>query len=68
VLRRFEDVLDDHPVWSSRPYKVFPYSPDDVRHVVAYIENNPIKEGLAEQRWPFVKTYDGFPSPGDHAT
>ena len=39
-LRLFADVAAKHPVWSQRPYKVFLYTPDDVRRVVAYIENN----------------------------
>ncbi len=61
VLRRFPDVPADHPVWSARPYKVFLYVPDDVRRVVAYITNNPIKERLGPQTWSFVKPYDGWP-------
>ena len=35
--------------------------PEDVRRVVAYIEGNPRKHGLAPQVWGFVKPYDGFP-------
>lgn len=40
-LRRFANVPADHPIWSSRPYKVFLRAPDDVRRVVGYILNNP---------------------------
>lgn len=58
----FADVPDDHPVWSERPYSVFLYTPDDVRRVNRYIEQNPEKEGLAPQLWPFVAPYDGWPS------
>lgn len=61
TLRLFADTPDDHPVWSSRPYKVFLYTPDDARRVVAYIEGNPVKEGLSPQVWSFIKPYDGFP-------
>jgi len=57
----FANVPPAHPVWSERPYKVFLYTPDDVRRVVEYIEQNPIKEGLAQQCWPFVTRYDGWP-------
>ncbi|MCY2962595.1 MAG: hypothetical protein NT069_02910 [Planctomycetota bacterium] len=60
-LRLFADVPSTHPVWSERPYKVFLYTPDDVRRVVAYIEQNPVKEGLPPERWPFVTEYDGWP-------
>lgn len=42
-LRLFADVANDHPIWSDRPYKVFLYTPADVRRVIAYIENNPPK-------------------------
>ncbi len=60
-LRLFADVDDDHPVWSTRPYKVFLYAPDDVHRVIRYIEENPEKEGLAAQMWDFVVAYDGWP-------
>lgn len=60
-LRLFADVADDHPVWSNRPYKVFLYDGGDVRRVMAYIEENPVKEALGAQRWAFVREYDGFP-------
>jgi REP element-mobilizing transposase RayT len=50
-----------HPVWSSRPYAVFLNSPDEVLSRVKYIRENPMKEGLAEQKWDFVKPYDGWP-------
>jgi len=61
ALRRLADVLDDHPVWSSRPYRVFLHTPDDVRRVLAYIADNPLKERLAPQSWSFVRPYDGWP-------
>lgn len=60
-LRRLADVASDHPVWSNRPYKVYLTSVDDVRRVVAYIEQNPAKEGLAAQSWPFVTAYNNWP-------
>lgn len=61
ALRALGDVADDHPVWSPRPYKVFLYTPDDVRRVIAYIEANPATERLAPQNWSFVTPYDGWP-------
>jgi REP element-mobilizing transposase RayT len=60
-LRLFATVPPNHPVWSTRPYKVFLYTPDDVRRVIAYIEDNPRKDNLIEQHWPFVTLYDGWP-------
>lgn len=63
TLRRLGLVAPEHPVWSARPYKVFLYTPDDVRRVVAYIERNPERERLAPQGWSFVQAYDGWPHP-----
>ena len=60
-LRLFVDIPPAHPVWSERPYKVFLYTPEDVRRIIAYIEQNPGKVGLAVQRWPCITRYDGWP-------
>lgn len=56
-----DEVDDNHPVWSDRPYKVFLYTPEDVRRIVKYTVQNPIKEGLPAQKWSFVKEYDNWP-------
>lgn len=61
ALRKSSEVPDDHPIWADRPYKRFLYTPEDIRRVIAYIERNPIKEGLGPQKWPFVVPYDGWP-------
>jgi REP element-mobilizing transposase RayT len=61
AVRRFADVPPDHPVWSDRPYKIFLDTPADVERVVRYIAENPAKEGLPAQQWPFVVAYDGWP-------
>src|SRR5438105_3071889 len=34
-LRLFADVPGAHPIWSERPYKVYLYTPDDMRRVIA---------------------------------
>ena len=49
-----------HPVWGGPGWKVFLYSVDDIRRVIRYVEENPIKIGLPLQRWDFVKQYDGW--------
>ena len=67
ALGAFSDVPKGHPIWSSRPYKVFLYTPEDVRRVIAYIEHNSPREGLAPQRWGFVTPYDGWPHPKEAA-
>jgi REP element-mobilizing transposase RayT len=56
-----EAVDPRHPIWSSRPYKVFLDTPQAVYDEVGYIWKNPMKEGLPEQRWDFVQPYNGWP-------
>ena len=50
-----------HPIWSSRPYKVFRRTPEAVRACVKYVEENPAKEGLAPQCYPFAQAYNNWP-------
>ena len=42
-------------MWSSRPYKVFLYKPEEVVGRIDYVNDNPVKEGLPRQNWDFVK-------------
>lgn len=49
-----------HPVWGGPGWKVFLNTRRDMERIVAYICNNPIKQGLPEQRWSFVRQYDGW--------
>lgn len=51
---------NDHPVWGGPGWKVFLETADDIRRVVTYIENNPIKSRRPPQNWEFVKPYDGW--------
>jgi REP element-mobilizing transposase RayT len=60
-LREFPDIGPVHPVWSSRPYKVFCHSTQAIRAEIEYIENNPLNSRLPSQEWPFVVAYDGLP-------
>jgi hypothetical protein len=57
AMRKAELVPPDHPVWSHRPYKVFLHDVDDVNGRIAYVEDNPGKEGLARQYWDCVQDY-----------
>ena len=59
VLRLGERIAD-HPVWGGPGWKVYLDSRDDIVRTVRYIENNPRKDGLPAQTWPFVKKYDGW--------
>jgi REP element-mobilizing transposase RayT len=49
-----------HPVWGGPGWKVFLNTRRDFERVVQYIRDNPVKAGRAEQRWEFVKEYDGW--------
>lgn len=51
----------EHPVWGNGPgWKRFLYTEADIRGVIRYIEQNPVKAGRPVQLWPFVKVYDGW--------
>jgi REP element-mobilizing transposase RayT len=41
-------------VWAQDFWKVFLYSEQDIREKIAYVEDNPVKEGKRPQRWRFV--------------
>jgi hypothetical protein len=41
-------------------WKVFLESSDDIRRVIRYIEENPIKARRPRQIWKFVTEYDGW--------
>jgi REP element-mobilizing transposase RayT len=57
-----------HPTWTAGDgWNVFLEHPDDARRVIGYIERNPIKIGLPEQNWAFVKPYDNWPLHEGHS-
>lgn len=60
-LRFPQEISVHHPVISSRPYDVYLYTPRDVRARIAYVEQNPIRDGLSAQRFDFVTPYNGWP-------
>src|SRR6185295_1246451 len=39
----------EHPVWGGPGWKVFQYTQDDMRRIVRYIEENPVKAGRPPQ-------------------
>ena len=43
--------------WVRKGWKVFLDDPQDVLRAIAYVEMNPIKEGLRPQHWSFVEPY-----------
>jgi REP element-mobilizing transposase RayT len=54
-------VSPDHPVWTKNGRKVYLNTPAEVRQQNAYVERNPLKEGLPRQEWPCVVSYDNWP-------
>ena len=56
----------DHPIWGGPGWKVFLDHPDEIRRIIKYIQDNPLKWKLPRQRWPFVKPYDGWPLHPGH--
>ena len=57
-----------HPVWlAGYGWKVFLDHPVKVRRTIRYVEQNPIKIGLAGQPWRFVKGCDGWPLHPGHS-
>jgi REP-associated tyrosine transposase len=52
---------EEHPVWTKNGWRVFLSTPAEVWSRIRYIENNPEKEGLSRQAWPFVVPYDNWP-------
>jgi REP element-mobilizing transposase RayT len=61
AITKLRNLPNGHPVWSSRPYRVYLETPDAVWSEIDYIWKNPMKEGLAEQRWDFVQPYNNWP-------
>jgi len=61
TLQNDASIAPDHPIWADRPYAMFLETPEDIQRVIGYIQRNPMKEGLLEQRWDFVRPYDGWP-------
>jgi REP element-mobilizing transposase RayT len=56
----------DHPIWGGEGWKVFLYHPSEVRKIIRYIEDNPVKWGLPWQKWPFVVAYNNWPLHPGH--
>jgi len=44
--------------WAEGEWKVFLDTVGQMRQRIEYVEENPVKEGLRRQQWPFVIPYD----------
>ena len=45
-------------LWARGFWKVFLNAPHHVRCAIRYVESKPLKMGLPDQSWPFVRPYD----------
>lgn len=66
--RRVQDAglrASNPPVWGGLGWKVFLDSVEDIERTVRYVEQNPVKLGLAPQHFPFVTPYHGWPFRGE---
>ncbi len=43
--------------WAARGWKVFLETSEDMRRVIRYVEQNPVRAGFKAQRWSFVVPY-----------
>ncbi len=57
-LRAHRDWPADRPVWARSYWNVFLDTRKAVDRSVAYVENNPIREGKPRQTWSFVTPFD----------
>lgn len=58
---------EGHPTWTRGGWKVFLDHPDEVRRTIGYVENNPLKQRLPRQQWPWVTPYDDWPLHPGHS-
>jgi REP element-mobilizing transposase RayT len=57
-----------HPLWTRGGWKIFLDHPDEMwHHTIRYIEENPIRQHLPRQSWPFVVAYDNWPLHPGHS-
>ncbi len=45
-------------MWATGHWKVFLNSDSDIQRAIAYVEENPVKDGKRQQRWSFVTPFE----------
>jgi REP element-mobilizing transposase RayT len=53
-LRSHSKISSDHPIWSHRPWRLLLFTRPRVIQSIGYVERNPAKHGLPNQKWEFV--------------
>lgn len=51
-------------MWSEHQWKVYLDSEEAIENAIAYVNDNPVKEGKRPQHWPFVTPFTGLPPGG----
>jgi REP element-mobilizing transposase RayT len=51
-------IEGERPVWGAHGWNVYLDGESDVRRAIAYVQQNPIKEGKRAQRWSLVAPFD----------
>ena len=51
-------------MWAERQWKVYLDSEQAIDNAIAYVNENPIKEGKPAQHWKFVTPFEGLPQSG----
>ena len=46
-----------HSCWAKQAWKVFIDTDKHLERAIGYVENNPLKDGLARQRWSFIESH-----------
>ncbi|MEZ6133328.1 MAG: hypothetical protein R3C53_00320 [Pirellulaceae bacterium] len=52
------------PMWAAHQWKTYLDTERSVEEAIAYVRDNPIKEGKAEQNWSFITPFAGIPTGG----
>lgn len=66
-MKREAHRSPSHPTWGGPGWKIFLDHPDDVWRTIRYVEDNPKKMGMPDQKWSFVRAYDNWPLHEGHS-
>ena len=51
-------------IWSGGQWKGYLDSEEAIENAIRYVEENPVKEGMARQNWSFVTPFAGIDQSG----